>query len=78
MAYFNLNDINKNVESNVESFINEAESRFDRSVTELADRFSSDCDIVLLAGKGHETYQLIGDDKVPFSETEIVKSFFNN
>ena len=50
MAYFNLNDINKNVESNVESFINDAESRFDRSVTELADRFSSDCDIVLLAG----------------------------
>ena len=50
MAYFTLNDINKNVESNVESFINDAESRFDRSVTELADRFSSDCDIVLLAG----------------------------
>ena len=50
MAYFNLNDINKNVESNVESFINDAESRFESSVSELADRFSSDCDIVLLAG----------------------------
>lgn len=50
MAYFTLNDINKNVESNVESFINGAESRFESSVAELADRFSSDCDIVLLAG----------------------------
>lgn len=50
MAYFTLNDINKNVESNVESFINDAESRFESSVSELADRFSSDCDIVLLAG----------------------------
>lgn len=50
MAYFTLNDINENVESNVDSFINDAESRFESSVSELADRFSSDCDIVLLAG----------------------------
>ncbi len=50
MAYFTLNDINENVESNVESFINGAENRFESSVSELADRFSSDCDIVLLAG----------------------------
>ena len=50
MAYFTLNDINENVESNMESYINDAESRFESSVTELADRFTSDCDIVLLAG----------------------------
>lgn len=50
MAYFTLNDINENVESNVESFINDAESRFESSVSELADRFTSECDIVLLAG----------------------------
>ena len=50
MAYFTLNNINENVESNMESFINDAESRFESSVTELAARFTSDCDIVLLAG----------------------------
>lgn len=50
MAYFTLNDINENVESNMESFINDAESRFESSVTELSNRFTSDCDIVLLAG----------------------------
>ena len=29
-------------------------------------------DIILLAGKGHETYQLINGKKVPFSEREIL------
>ncbi len=35
-------------------------------------------DTVLLAGKGHETYQLIGDEKIPFSETDIVLNYFKN
>ena len=30
-------------------------------------------DLVLLAGKGHETYQLVGDEKVHFSEKEVIK-----
>lgn len=30
-------------------------------------------DIILLAGKGHETYQLIGKEKVPFVERDIIK-----
>ncbi len=32
-------------------------------------------DVILLAGKGHETYQLIEGEKVPFSEKEIVAEF---
>ncbi len=31
-------------------------------------------DIILLAGKGHETYQLIRGEKVPFSERKIIES----
>ena len=31
-------------------------------------------DLLILAGKGHENYQLIGKDKLPFSEREIVLS----
>ncbi|NLZ38633.1 MAG: UDP-N-acetylmuramoyl-L-alanyl-D-glutamate--2,6-diaminopimelate ligase [Firmicutes bacterium] len=33
-------------------------------------------DIVLLAGKGHETYQLIGDQYIPYSDKQAVEAFF--
>ncbi len=33
-------------------------------------------DIVLIAGKGHEEYQIIGKEKYPFSDKNIVLSFF--
>lgn len=36
--------------------------------------FADDNDTVLLLGKGHEEYQLIGTEKIPFSEREIIKS----
>jgi len=35
-------------------------------------RMAREGDIVLFAGKGHETYQLICGEKVPFSEREII------
>jgi len=38
---------------------------------------ASDNDIVLLAGKGHETYQIIGTQKIHFDEREVVYEFFN-
>ena len=36
-------------------------------------RMSRPGDIILLAGKGHETYQLIGGKKVPFRERAILE-----
>jgi UDP-N-acetylmuramoyl-L-alanyl-D-glutamate--2,6-diaminopimelate ligase len=31
-------------------------------------------DVVLIAGKGHETWQQIGEAKLPFSDIDEVKS----
>ena len=34
-------------------------------------------DVVLLAGKGHETYQVIGTERVHYDEREVIKSALN-
>jgi UDP-N-acetylmuramoyl-L-alanyl-D-glutamate--2,6-diaminopimelate ligase len=44
-----------------------------RAAIERAIQLASDGDIVLLAGKGHETYQIRGTVSYPFDEKEIVK-----
>lgn len=43
-----------------------------RKAIEYALQKAKKNDIILLAGKGHETYQLIGDEKIPFDERKIV------
>ncbi|MDR1366683.1 MAG: UDP-N-acetylmuramoyl-L-alanyl-D-glutamate--2,6-diaminopimelate ligase [Puniceicoccales bacterium] len=35
-------------------------------------------DIVLIAGKGHQTYEQIGDEKIPFSDIDVVQSLLLN
>jgi len=35
-------------------------------------------DIVLIAGKGHETYQLIGDQRIDFNDARIAKEILEN
>jgi UDP-N-acetylmuramoyl-L-alanyl-D-glutamate--2,6-diaminopimelate ligase len=35
-------------------------------------------DVVLIAGKGHETYQVIENRKIHFSDHEVVQDFFGN
>ncbi len=34
-------------------------------------------DLVMLAGKGHETYQIVKGEYIPFCEEKIVKDYFN-
>lgn len=35
-------------------------------------------DVILCLGKGHETYQIIDKDPLPFSEREIIEQYFQN
>ncbi len=44
---------------------------------ELALSIANKGDTVLLAGKGQERYQIIGTEKIPFDEREIVKKYIN-
>jgi UDP-N-acetylmuramoyl-L-alanyl-D-glutamate--2,6-diaminopimelate ligase len=32
-------------------------------------------DVLLLAGKGHETYQIVGDEAIPFNDSEEVRKY---
>ena len=41
----------------------------------LALQQSRSDDIVLIAGKGHENYQIIGDERIHFSDVEIAQEF---
>jgi UDP-N-acetylmuramoyl-L-alanyl-D-glutamate--2,6-diaminopimelate ligase len=44
-----------------------------KAAIEYAIHEAHDGDVVLLAGKGHETYQIIGTKKLPFDEKLIVR-----
>jgi len=35
-------------------------------------------DIVLIAGKGHENYQIIGNEIIPFSDSKVVREFYES
>ncbi len=48
-----------------------------RQAIEFALQKARKGDVVLLAGKGHETHQIIGDNRIPFDERKIVEEFFN-
>jgi UDP-N-acetylmuramoyl-L-alanyl-D-glutamate--2,6-diaminopimelate ligase len=54
------------------------------NVTQVVDRHSAILsalqqarfgDVVLVAGKGHEDYQVIGKEKIHFSDRELVEEF---
>lgn len=49
-----------------------------RKAIEYCIKSAQDGDVILLAGKGHETYQEIRGKKYPFDERDIVSNLFKN
>lgn len=45
-----------------------------RFAIEMAIRKANEKDVILVAGKGHEDYQIIGTTKYPFSDIEVVEN----
>ena len=37
---------------------------------------SEDGDIIIVAGKGHESVQIVGEDRLPFDDLEVVRAVF--
>jgi UDP-N-acetylmuramoyl-L-alanyl-D-glutamate--2,6-diaminopimelate ligase len=44
-----------------------------RTAIEMAIRQAKTGDLVILAGKGHEDYQILGDDVIPFDDREVAR-----
>lgn len=41
-------------------------------------QMAEDGDVILIAGKGHENYQMIGSQKFPFSDVEVIQSWLHS
>jgi len=49
-----------------------------QAAIELALQMANPQDSVLIAGKGHETHQIIGDESFPFSDRQVVLDYYAN
>ena len=68
----------EDVESGIKGITDNYEVIIDRKeAIEKAIKMCTKEDLVVLAGKGHETYQIVGTTKYPFDEKEIVNEIID-
>lgn len=67
-----IKDIEKGFVKNVETIKNADRKT---ALTKALD-IMEDGDILLVAGKGHETYQLIKGERIEYSDREVIKDYF--
>lgn len=66
----------KDIEVGVPSGMAHIKSEIDReSAIALAIEMATDDDVILIAGKGHEDYQIIGTEKIHFSDLEVAHKY---
>lgn len=49
-----------------------------RAAIEYAIKSKKDDDMVIVAGKGHEEYQVFNDERIDFSDAEVIRKCFEN
>jgi UDP-N-acetylmuramyl tripeptide synthase len=64
-----MNEIALSFEGSTVSYLKIADRR--QAILEAV-RITRPDDLLILAGKGHEQYQLIGTQKLPFSDKEVL------
>lgn len=63
-----IRDIEKGVLRNNYEIVVDRKEAICKALKETRDK-----DIILIAGKGHEKYQIIGDKRIPFNDREVVR-----
>ncbi len=75
-------DIAKDIVVGIQGFVDgdsKLKIELDRKAAiELALKEKKPNDIVLIAGKGHEDYQIVGDLSIPFSDQKVVRNYFSS
>ena len=65
-----MNDITKDNHSNNYEIIYDRKNAIIKGIEMMEDN-----DILLVLGKGHEDYQIIGREKIHFDDSEIIKNY---
>ena len=72
-------DIIKEIEAGIKNKTKDYKTIVDRKeAIKYAIDMANKRDLIVIAGKGHETYQEINGEKIPFYEREIIKEITNN
>ena len=49
-----------------------------KDAIKYACQLNTEKDVILIAGKGHEKYQILGDNKIEFDDKKILEEFLTN
>lgn len=62
-----IDDIKQGISNELQLIVEADRNKAIKQAVEIA----AEDDLILIAGKGHESYQLIGKDKIPFSDKQV-------